>query len=92
MANYQYDEGGGMASYFPLTFLSLILFPLTFSLLQPMTGAHIYYIGPLLNLLTILKAKKLEVDGCQCTPCVEQRARIRKNARRSILQPKIGRK
>ncbi|THH10242.1 hypothetical protein EW145_g1464 [Phellinidium pouzarii] len=29
MANYQYDEGGGMATYFILTFLSLILVPFT---------------------------------------------------------------
>ncbi|EJD01240.1 uncharacterized protein FOMMEDRAFT_126005 [Fomitiporia mediterranea MF3/22] len=27
MANYQYDEGGGMAAYFLLTFLSIILIP-----------------------------------------------------------------
>ncbi|KAH8118300.1 Sec63 Brl domain-containing protein [Phellopilus nigrolimitatus] len=33
MANYQYDEGGSMAAYFMLTFLSLILVPLTFTLL-----------------------------------------------------------
>ncbi|TDL14651.1 hypothetical protein BD410DRAFT_757056 [Rickenella mellea] len=33
MANYTYDEGGGMASYFLLTFLSLVLVPLTYTLL-----------------------------------------------------------
>ncbi|KAI5125002.1 hypothetical protein M0805_007426 [Coniferiporia weirii] len=32
MANYQYDEGGGMAAYFILTFLSLILVPFTLTL------------------------------------------------------------
>ncbi|KAL5487852.1 SEC63 [Sanghuangporus weigelae] len=31
MANYQYDEGGGMAAYFLMTFLSLILIPFTFT-------------------------------------------------------------
>ncbi|KAL5530223.1 SEC63 [Sanghuangporus sanghuang] len=31
MANYQYDEGGSMAAYFLLTFLSLILIPFTFT-------------------------------------------------------------
>lgn len=30
MANYQYDEGGSMAAYFMLTFLSLVLIPFTF--------------------------------------------------------------
>lgn len=49
MANYQYDEGGGMASYFLLTFLSLILFPLTFSILRPSAGGRpIDRISPLL--------------------------------------------
>ncbi|KAG8899569.1 secretory subunit [Tulasnella sp. 403] len=33
MANYQYDESGVLASYFALTFLSLILIPLTLSLI-----------------------------------------------------------
>ncbi|KAG9016960.1 secretory subunit [Tulasnella sp. JGI-2019a] len=37
MANYQYDESGVLASYFILTFLTLILVPLTFSFL-PSTG------------------------------------------------------
>ena len=33
MAQYQYDEGGNMAAYFMLSFLTLILVPLTCSLL-----------------------------------------------------------
>ena len=33
MAQYQYDEGGNMAAYFMLSFLTLILVPLTYSLL-----------------------------------------------------------
>jgi translocation protein SEC63 len=32
MANYHYDEAGNMAAYFLITFLALILTPLTFSL------------------------------------------------------------
>lgn len=31
MANYNYDEAGNMAAYFLLSFLSLILIPLTIS-------------------------------------------------------------
>lgn len=33
MANYQYDESGVLASYFVLTFLTIILIPLTFTYL-----------------------------------------------------------
>ncbi|KAF7356833.1 J domain-containing protein [Mycena venus] len=33
MAEYHYDEAGNMASYFIITFLALLLIPLTFSLL-----------------------------------------------------------
>ncbi|KAJ3843252.1 Sec63 Brl domain-containing protein [Lentinula raphanica] len=32
MANYSYDEGGNMAAYFIITFLALILIPLTLSI------------------------------------------------------------
>ncbi|KAJ4473619.1 Sec63 Brl domain-containing protein [Lentinula aciculospora] len=32
MANYSYDEGGSMAAYFIITFLALILIPLTLSI------------------------------------------------------------
>ncbi|KZT66980.1 hypothetical protein DAEQUDRAFT_813134 [Daedalea quercina L-15889] len=35
MANYSYDEAGNMAAYFLLTFLSIILIPLTLSSLMP---------------------------------------------------------
>ena len=35
MANYNYDEAGNMAAYFLLTFLSIILIPLTISSLTP---------------------------------------------------------
>lgn len=32
MAQYHYDEGGNMAAYFLITFLSLVLIPMTLSL------------------------------------------------------------
>jgi translocation protein SEC63 len=32
MANYHYDEAGNMAAYFLITFLAIILIPLTLSL------------------------------------------------------------
>ncbi|KAH9928945.1 Sec63 Brl domain-containing protein [Fomitopsis serialis] len=35
MANYSYDEAGNMAAYFLLTFLSIILIPLTLSSFSP---------------------------------------------------------
>lgn len=40
MANYNYDEAGNMAAYFLLTFLSIILIPLTISSLTPSKSEH----------------------------------------------------
>lgn len=41
MANYNYDEAGNMAAYFLLTFLSIILIPLTISSLTPSKSEHL---------------------------------------------------
>ncbi|TFK66638.1 hypothetical protein BDN72DRAFT_799683 [Pluteus cervinus] len=70
MANYNYDEGGVMASYFIISFLVLVLIPSTFSTLSPQ--------------------KKEKLDGCQCTPCVEQRKRNDAREKGSLLNPKFS--
>jgi translocation protein SEC63 len=41
MANYHYDEAGNMAAYFLITFLAVILTPLTVSL-SPTSSMHRY--------------------------------------------------
>ncbi|KAH9483171.1 Translocation protein sec63 [Psilocybe cubensis] len=73
MATYEYDEAGVMAAYFIITFLAMVLVPLTISS------------------LTKISAKGI-TDGCQCTPCVEQREAISKQERGSLLNPKISRR
>ena len=40
MANYHYDEAGNMAAYFVITFLAIILIPLTLSLLSTSSKGH----------------------------------------------------
>lgn len=40
MATYEYDEAGVMAAYFLITFLALILVPLTISSLSKRSGEH----------------------------------------------------
>ncbi|KAF8890379.1 Sec63 Brl domain-containing protein [Infundibulicybe gibba] len=69
MANYNYDESGNMAAYFLITFLALVLIPLTFS--------------------SITSSQKRPLSGCQCAPCVEQRARVNKREGGSLLNPKL---
>ncbi|PPQ86765.1 hypothetical protein CVT25_012410 [Psilocybe cyanescens] len=73
MATYEYDEAGVMAAYFLITFLALVLIPLTISS------------------LTKSSAKKA-TDGCQCTPCIEQREAISKQERGSLFNPNISRR
>ncbi|KAF9069774.1 DnaJ-domain-containing protein [Rhodocollybia butyracea] len=70
MANYSYDEGG-MAAYFIITFLALILVPLT---------------------LSISPSKRKTLAGCQCSLCTEQRSRIAKREKGSILNPQFSAK
>ncbi|KAK7051395.1 secretory subunit [Paramarasmius palmivorus] len=37
-------------------------------------------------------SKKVNVSGCQCQPCVEQRKRIEKREKGSLLNPKLSKK
>lgn len=46
MANYHYDEAGNMAAYFLITFLALVLIPLTFSSLSPSSEWVLYFRHP----------------------------------------------
>ncbi|KAF8189741.1 Sec63 Brl domain-containing protein [Pholiota molesta] len=73
MATYEYDEAGVMAAYFLITFLALILVPLTISSLSKSSAKH-------------------TTDGCQCTPCVEQRQKIIDQEKGSLLRPKLSRR
>lgn len=41
MAEYDYEEGGFMALYFLLTFLTIVLIPLTSSSLIPSFSMHL---------------------------------------------------
>ncbi|CAA7269196.1 unnamed protein product [Cyclocybe aegerita] len=73
MAAYEYDEAGVMAAYFLITFLALVLVPLTVSAL-------------------LKRPDKAVSDGCQCTPCIEQRKIVQKQERGSILNPNLSRR
>lgn len=87
MAQYQYDEGGGMAAYFMLSFLTLILVPLSYSLVPskselPLSSQE--------NLISNGVPEHVDIGGCPCSLCVEQRDRIEKKGKRSLLRPKLG--
>lgn len=96
MANYHYDESGVMAAYFVVSVLFIILVPSTFSLLSSFKGSSESLVSKELRLsdtifpLVIHYTVKSQVSGCQCGPCVDQRARIRKRERGSLLRPKIS--
>ncbi|KAG1811249.1 Sec63 Brl domain-containing protein [Suillus subaureus] len=76
MANYHYDEAGNMAAYFVISVLVIILLPVTFS-----------------SLASVICPERPELDsGCQCTPCVQRRADVRRHQRGSPLRPKFTRK
>lgn len=70
MAKYHYDEAGNMAAYFLLTFLALILTPLTLSLLSSQSIP----VSPLSSLHLILSIG-ISLDGCYCKPCLDKRKR-----------------
>ncbi|KAF8960275.1 translocation protein sec63 [Flammula alnicola] len=73
MATYEYDEAGVMAAYFLITFLALVLVPLTISSVTKTSGKKV-------------------TEGCQCTPCVEQRKELSRLETGTLLNPKISRK
>ncbi|KAF4602544.1 secretory subunit [Pleurotus pulmonarius] len=91
MANYNYDEGGQMAAYFIISFLALILVPLTVSSVSKSSGE----LTVLVSIRTRahgLGAGRKVTGGCRCKSCLEQRARISKRERGSLLNPKLSRK
>jgi preprotein translocase subunit Sec63 len=49
MTTYEYDEAGVMAAYFLITFLALVLVPLTISVLTTRPGGWSFTISSLLN-------------------------------------------
>lgn len=77
-----------MAAYFMLSFLTLILVPLTYSLLPSRSKFPLnrFELGFFVEYL----AERDETDGCPCSLCVEQRARLNKKEKRSVLKPKLG--
>ncbi|PPQ95847.1 hypothetical protein CVT26_015977 [Gymnopilus dilepis] len=80
MATYEYDEAGVMAAYFLITFLALVLVPLTISSLTKGSGGSFGFL-----------CKKI-ADGCQCTPCIERRKLIRKQEGGSIFSLNLSRR
>lgn len=44
------------------------------------------------TIASITPKKKTKVEGCQCTPCVQQRSRVDKQAKGSLLSPNISAK
>jgi translocation protein SEC63 len=91
MATYEYDEAGVMAAYFLITFLALILVPLTISSLSKSSGEYLLRAKSRRNAKSCHSAKHT-TDGCQCTPCVEQRQRIIDQEKGSLLRPKLSRR
>jgi len=98
MANYHYDESGVMASYFVVSILFIILIPLTYSFLSSFKGSselripESHHLRRMLIIFpgTLLRTGTSQVSGCQCRPCVDQRARIHKREGGSLLRPKIS--
>lgn len=87
MAHYQYDEGGGMAAYFMLSFLTLILVPLSYSLVPSKSALSM---SSQETLIFNSDPEHADIGGCPCSLCVEQRDRIEKKEKRSLLRPKLG--
>lgn len=88
MANYVYDEGGSMAAYFIITFLALVLVPVTLSAAPTsqshFSSRHPFFAHPYTG--------RKEINGCQCQPCIEQRKRIAKLEQGSLFNPKLSKK
>jgi hypothetical protein len=86
----------------PLTFVVSILFiilvPSTYSLFSSFKGSSTSLKPSSPPLGGTLPRKftdatlnsKSQVSGCECTPCVDQRTRIRKREKGSVLGPKIS--
>ena len=86
MAQYHYD--GSMAAYFVLTFLSLVLVPLSYSFIPVTSRKRSMYCLHLL--LTPLHQGKPIAEGCQCPNCLEHREAVRLSEKRTILHPKLS--
>lgn len=80
-----------MAAYFIISFLALILVPLTVSSVSKSSGkANCTRIVRMLA--HCLRTGRKITGGCRCKSCLEQRARISKRERGSLLNPKLSRK
>jgi translocation protein SEC63 len=82
MAKYHYDEGGNMAAYFLITFLSLVLIPMTLSLFNSSSKS----LASFLPNSSSCRSEKT-MDGCQCKPCIDHRKRVG-----SLLKPNLSKK
>jgi translocation protein SEC63 len=94
MASYTYDESGNMALFFIITILFMILVPVTLSQISSSQGTcgppcisqdHPLTCGP-------LSGSEIPSAACECSACVDKRARIRMREKGSILRPNISKK
>jgi preprotein translocase subunit Sec63 len=73
MADYNYEEGGFMALYFVLTFLTIILIPLTSSCLIPSLSTRAPRNRFTLDLTPRHFAERESSVRCECSQCITKR-------------------
>lgn len=94
MASYTYDDSGNMALFFIITILFMILVPFTLSQISSSQGTCG---APCISLRRSLtrgphSGSEIPSAACECSACVDKRARIRKREKGSILRPNITKK
>jgi translocation protein SEC63 len=94
MASYTYDETGNMALFFIITILFMILVPVTLSQISSSqstcSAPCILLRRPLIR--GPLSGSEIPTAACECSACVDKRARIRNREKGSILHPNITKK
>jgi translocation protein SEC63 len=89
MAQYNYD--GGLAAYFLLTFLALLLIPFTISVLANLSKSPCH-----LDTVNISNYSFTEssppIEGCQCQECIANREEIQRAEGSSFLKSGLNAK
>ena len=91
MAAYEYDEAGVMAAYFLITFLALVLVPLTISAFKK-SGTCPFSLCLWKGSSLIFTPDKAPLSGCQCSVCLAHQETLQKESKGSLLNPKISRR
>jgi len=89
MANYNYDESGSMVLYFIITILFMVLVPLTLSFLSSSSKFPLRRVIGRRQIIGSEYVASAVTSACECQPCVEQHARIKRRDKGSFLQPKL---